>query len=112
MNPIPHGGTIPTMPVFLNGYLELVLVLTIASLFVMFGMLLWNIRDAVREVPLDRILIETDCPYLAPVPMRGKRNEPAYVVHTAAAVAKEAGLSVEDLAARTTANACAVFGLT
>ncbi len=70
------------------------------------------IRDAVREVPLDRILIETDCPYLAPVPMRGKRNEPAYVVHTAAAVAKEAGVSVEELAARTTANACAVFGLT
>jgi len=70
------------------------------------------IRDAVREVPIDRILIETDCPYLAPVPMRGKRNEPAYVVHTAAVVAREAGLSVDDLARATTANACAVFGLT
>ena len=70
------------------------------------------IRDAVREVPTDRLLIETDCPYLAPVPMRGKRNEPAYVVHTAAVVAKEAGVPVEELAARTTANACAVFGLT
>jgi TatD DNase family protein len=70
------------------------------------------IRDAVREVPIDRLLIETDCPYLAPVPMRGKRNEPAYVVHTAAVVAREAGLPVEELARHTTANACAVFGLT
>jgi len=70
------------------------------------------IRDAVRMVPVDRLLIETDCPYLAPVPKRGKRNEPAYVVHTAAVVAQEAGLSVEDLARATTANACAVFGLT
>jgi TatD DNase family protein len=63
------------------------------------------IRDSVKEVPADRILIET-------VPMRGKRNEPAYLVHTAAVIAKEAGLTVEDLAARTTANACALFSLT
>jgi hypothetical protein len=49
MNPIPHGGTIPTAPVFVDGYLELILVITVASLFVMFGMLLWNVRDAIRE---------------------------------------------------------------
>ena len=62
------------------------------------------IRDAVRRVPLDRILIETDCPYLAPIPMRGKRNEPAFVVHTAEVVAREAGVSLAALAAATVAN--------
>jgi len=69
------------------------------------------IRDAVKRVPLDRILIETDCPYLAPIPMRGRRNEPAFVVHTAAVVAAEAGVSVEDLAQATVANATRVLGL-
>jgi len=67
------------------------------------------IRDAVRRVPLDRILIETDCPYLAPIPMRGRRNEPAFVVHTAAVVAKEAGVSVEEIAQATVANTARVF---
>jgi len=70
------------------------------------------IREAVRRVPLDRLLIETDCPYLAPQPWRGKRNEPAYVVHTAEVVAREAGLPLADLAARTTENARAFFSLT
>lgn len=69
------------------------------------------IRAAVRQVPLDRLLIETDCPYLAPQPFRGKRNEPAYVVHTAETVAREAGVTVAELADRTTANARAFFGL-
>ena len=67
------------------------------------------IRDAVRRVPIDRILIETDCPYLSPVPMRGKRNEPAFVVHTAAVVAKEAGVPLAELAAATVANTARVF---
>lgn len=67
------------------------------------------IRDAVRRVPLERILIETDCPYLAPVPRRGKRNEPAFVVHTAEVVAKEAGVSLADLAAATVANTARIF---
>lgn len=70
------------------------------------------LREAVRRVPLDRLLIETDCPYLAPVPMRGKRNEPAYLVHTAEVVAREAGVSPAELAAATVANARRVFGLT
>jgi TatD DNase family protein len=69
------------------------------------------IRDAVTRVPLDRILIETDCPYLAPVPMRGRRNEPAYVTHTAAVVAQAAGVSLEVMAAATVANTIAVFRL-
>lgn len=70
------------------------------------------IRDSVPLVPRDRILIETDCPYLAPIPKRGKRNEPAFVVHTAEVVATCAGMSYEDLAAQTVANTCRVFGLT
>jgi TatD DNase family protein len=69
------------------------------------------LREAVRRVPLDRLLVETDCPYLAPVPMRGKRNEPAFVVHTAEVVAREAGIEVAELAARTVANTRALFGL-
>jgi TatD DNase family protein len=70
------------------------------------------IRRAVREVPHDRILIETDSPYLAPAPLRGKRNEPAFIVHTAEVVAREAGLPLEELAARTVANARTLFSLT
>jgi TatD DNase family protein len=69
------------------------------------------LRDAVALVPHDRLLIETDCPYLAPVPQRGKRNEPAFIVHTAEVVAREAGLSYEALAVVTTANACRVYRL-
>jgi TatD DNase family protein len=67
------------------------------------------LRDAVKRVPLDRILIETDCPYLSPVPMRGRRNEPAYVVHTARVVAAAAGVAEDELARATVANTCAVF---
>ncbi len=70
------------------------------------------IREAVKVVPHDLLLIETDCPFLAPIPMRGKRNEPAFLVHTAQVVADEAGLSLDELAARTTANARALFSLT
>jgi TatD DNase family protein len=70
------------------------------------------IRAAVKEVPLERILLETDCPYLAPVPLRGKRNEPSYIVHTAEAVAREAGVSAETLAAAATANTSRLFRLT
>lgn len=70
------------------------------------------IRAAVREVPLERMLIETDCPYLAPVPLRGKRNEPAFIVHTAAAVAREAGVAPDTLAAAASANTSRLFRLT
>jgi TatD DNase family protein len=70
------------------------------------------IRQAIRQVPLDRLLIETDAPFLAPTPMRGKRNEPAFLVHTAEVVAREAGLPVAELAARTAANARTLFALT
>lgn len=63
-----------------------------------------SVRDAARTVPVDRLLVETDAPYLAPVPYRGKRNEPAYVVHTARAVAELRGMPEEDLRAATTEN--------
>jgi len=67
------------------------------------------VRAAVAAVPLDRLLVETDAPYLAPVPHRGKRNEPAFVVHTAAATAALVGLEPAALAARTSANFFALF---
>ncbi len=69
------------------------------------------LRDVARKTPLERILIETDCPYLAPVPMRGKRNEPAFVVHTARRIADIKGLSTDDVARVTTLNAGELFGL-
>jgi TatD DNase family protein len=63
-----------------------------------------QIRDAALEVPLDRMLIETDCPYLAPVPHRGKRNEPAFVVQTASKLGELRGLSAEEIGERTSRN--------
>jgi TatD DNase family protein len=70
-----------------------------------------ELRDAARAVPADRILAETDCPYLAPQPVRGKRNEPAYVVHTVASLAETRGEDPEELGRRVDANATAAFGL-
>jgi TatD DNase family protein len=67
------------------------------------------LRDIARDVPLDRLLVETDAPYLAPEPFRGKTNEPAYVVHTAAALAKSRGITTEALAAATTENFFRLF---
>jgi len=70
-----------------------------------------EVREAARLAPQDRILIETDSPYLAPVPHRGKRCEPAYVVHTLACLASARDCDVADLAAATTRNAQRLFGL-
>ena len=70
-----------------------------------------NLRDAARVVPLDRLLIETDCPFLTPIPFRGKRNEPAYVEHTARFLADFYGVSFESLAKQTTKNFVEFFGL-
>ena len=63
-----------------------------------------NLRDAARVVPLDRLLIETDCPFLTPVPFRGKRNEPSFVIHTAQFLADFYGVTVETVAEHTTRN--------
>jgi TatD DNase family protein len=70
-----------------------------------------QIRDAAKEVPLDRMLIETDCPYLAPVPFRGKRNEPAFVQETARQVGDLRGLSTEEVGVQTAKNFYRFFSL-
>lgn len=68
-----------------------------------------SLQAIARDVPADRLLIETDAPYLAPVPMRGKRNEPAYLRHTAEFVAQLRGVTLAQLAAETTANFYRLF---
>ncbi len=67
------------------------------------------IRDAVRQVGIGALVLETDCPYLAPVPKRGKRNEPAYVAYTAAKLAELLAISFDDVVAATDANALTLF---
>ena len=68
-------------------------------------------RDLARLIPADRLLLETDCPYLAPQARRGKRNEPAFLPFTAAAIAAARGVSTEEIIACTGRNALALFGL-
>ncbi len=68
-----------------------------------------ELRGIVRDVPLDRLLVETDAPYLAPVPKRGKTNEPAFVAHTATKVAELKGVSLAELEAATTDNFFRLF---
>jgi TatD DNase family protein len=70
-----------------------------------------GLRDAVRSVGLAPVIMETDCPYLAPVPYRGKRNEPAFITESAAMVAKILNVDVTDVNATTTATAQRFFGL-
>jgi TatD DNase family protein len=70
-----------------------------------------ELRAIAKQVPLDRLLIETDCPYLAPVPFRGKRNEPAFVVEVARCLAGLHGKSLEEMAALTSANFVRIFKL-
>jgi TatD DNase family protein len=70
-----------------------------------------TIRDAAMMVPLDRMLIETDSPYLAPIPYRGKRNEPAFVKEVARQIGELRGLSAEDVGEQTARNFCEFFGL-
>jgi TatD DNase family protein len=68
-----------------------------------------SLRAVVRDIPLERLLVETDAPYLAPVPKRGKINEPAFVAHTAAKVADLKGVGVAELEAATTDNFFRLF---
>ncbi len=86
------------------------------GLYVSFaGMVTFKKSDELRAVAAavraDRILIETDSPYLSPQPLRGRRNEPAHLVHTAGCLAEVRGLALADFAAQTTANARALFGV-
>ena len=68
------------------------------------------LRDTIRALPLDRLLVETDAPYLAPVPMRGRRNEPAFVAHTASFLAELLGIAPAELGRATTDNFFRLFG--
>ena len=69
-----------------------------------------DLAEAAERVPLDRLLVETDAPYLTPEPMRKERNQPAYVVHTARFVAERRGISYEELEAAVEANAVRLLG--
>jgi TatD DNase family protein len=68
-----------------------------------------DLRATVKMLPLDRIHVETDAPFLAPIPMRGRKNTPAYVVHTAKFVAELKGVTLEELCEQTRKNALAMF---
>ncbi|MEC2076582.1 TatD family hydrolase [Metabacillus fastidiosus] len=68
-------------------------------------------KEVVQEIPLDRLLIETDCPYLTPHPFRGKRNEPGYVKYVAEEIAKLRNLSYEEIAKKTSDNGKKIFGI-
>ena len=70
-----------------------------------------KLPEIVRQMPADRLLVETDCPYLSPLPYRGKRNEPAYVRITAECAAQIRGESLADFAEQTTKNACEIYGV-
>jgi TatD DNase family protein len=70
-----------------------------------------DLRDVARQLPLDRLLIETDCPYLTPVPFRGRRNEPAHVIETARCLAGIHGVEVEEIARITSDNFVKLFGV-
>jgi TatD DNase family protein len=70
-----------------------------------------ELRATLRQVPIERLVLETDSPWLAPQPVRGRRNEPAFVAHVAQVLAGDRGADLPSLAARTTLNADALFGL-
>jgi TatD DNase family protein len=70
-----------------------------------------SVRDVAAKVPIDRVLVETDCPYLAPVPYRGKRNEPANVVHTATCLAQVRNQPLDEISEQTSVNARRLFRL-
>ena len=69
-----------------------------------------KVREAARAVPMDRLLIETDCPYLAPQPKRGRRNEPGFVTYVAGALAEVKGVGPDEAARVSTENALRLFG--
>ena len=70
-----------------------------------------NVREVVEKLPMEKILLETDCPYMTPVPFRGQRNEPKNVVYIADMISKIKNISIEEVAEITTKNAERVFGI-
>jgi TatD DNase family protein len=108
-----HPGVTAVLHSFSSGDTLLDAALDLGHYVGLSGMLTfrsWQRDDAVRRVPLNRLLVETDAPYLAPVPNRGKRNEPAWVVHTVARLAQVLGVEVERVRDLTTENARRLFG--
>ncbi len=108
-----HGKGPGVMHCFTGDYAQAVEVLD-SGFFISFGGILTfpraeSLRDVAARVPLDRILVETDAPYLAPVPHRGKRNEPAFVIETVRMLAKLQGVSEQQAAGATAANFLALF---
>lgn len=108
------GGPFPAILHCFTGGAELARRAVELGLYVSFsGVVSFKKSDALREVarnvPIDRLLVETDAPFLAPEPFRGKTNEPALVVHTAAALARAHGVSPDEMAAATTANFFRLF---
>lgn len=95
------GAALAALGVKLGGYVSFSGILTFKNS--------QALRDIAATVPRDRLLVETDAPYLAPMPFRGKRNEPAHVVHTAAVLAETIGVDADDVARITTANFRRVF---
>lgn len=95
------GPALAKMALSLGGYISFSGILTFGKAE--------QLREIAKTVPLERLLVETDAPYLAPTPMRGKRNEPSYVVHTAKVLADIHGLSAEELHKITTQNFYSLF---
>jgi TatD DNase family protein len=108
-----HPGTVAILHSFSSGNSLLEAGLALGHYVSFSGMVTfrnWHRDDAIRRVPLDRLLVETDAPYLAPVPHRGKRNEPAFVVEVARRVGLVRGIEYDEICHVTTANARRVFG--
>ena len=108
------GGPFPAILHCFTGGLELAQTAVALGLYVSFsGVISFKkseaLRDVARAVPIDRLLVETDAPFLAPEPQRGRTNEPAFVAHTAAALAKARGIAPDALADATTANFFRLF---
>jgi TatD DNase family protein len=108
-----HPGTLAILHSFSSGVGVLEAGLSLGHYVSFSGMVTfktWRQDDAIERVPLDRLLVETDAPYLAPVPHRGERNEPAFVADVARRVAAVKGIGYAELCGITTANAIRVFG--
>jgi TatD DNase family protein len=109
-----HPGTVAILHSWSSGPVLLEAGLQLGHFFSFSGMVTfrsWAGDDVIRRIPPERLLVETDAPYLAPVPHRGKRNEPAFVVEVGRRIAEVRGVSFGEICETTTANAVRVFGL-
>jgi TatD DNase family protein len=108
-----HPGTVAILHSFSSGPAVLEAGIALGHYVSFSGMITfknWSQDDAIRRVPRERLLVETDAPYLAPVPQRGRRNEPAFVVHVAERLGQVLGMTADEAARVTTENAARVFG--